>query len=214
MHVSLPPTLPFPAGQGPFRIKGSVYAGVKARYAKQYPGGLDGLAQLIGDPDLETFCKQKFLSSGWYDYFPMLLLARARGLYEVKARGQKASYDDVVDSSASSHAEADLGGIYKILLKFMSPEAAMGRMPGVHRQYFDFGETTINRIEKGVSDLTISGWPDLAFPFYRSYATAFVHRLIVLSGGISPRAEWDPPIPDGERSGVRLVAARVRTTWT
>src|SRR5215831_20665518 len=109
MHVSLPPTLPFPAGQGPFRIKGSVYAGVKARYAKQYPGGLDGLAQLIGDPDLETFCKQKFLSSGWYDYLPLLLIARAGTIALMNNSADRRSYDEVLRSDAQRHAEDDLG---------------------------------------------------------------------------------------------------------
>ena len=213
MPIVLPTRMPFAPGKSPFHVKGSVYQGVRRRTEMEYAGGLDALVKTLGDPELESFCKQKFLPSGWYDYLPLLLIARAATIALMHNSADKRAFDEVMRDSANQHAQADLGGIYKLLLRFTSPEVAMRRTPAVHKQYYDFGTCTVDISQKGRAETWIYGWPELALSFFPVYNRAFVDRLIILAGGENPRAEWDAPIPDGATAGVPLVKVRVMTTW-
>jgi hypothetical protein len=209
LPLVLPATLPMPAGKSPFHIKGSAYSGLRSRQAKLVPGGLEAVLKFIDDPVAREFMKQKFMPSAWYDYLPVLLLARA----SIAAAGREAEAEEFLTESAILHAEGDLGGVYKLLLFFTAPEAAMRRMPLINKQYFDFGRTEVQIAEKGIADSIISGIPAIAAPFYQLYVGEFVHRLLVLSGGKDPRAKWAVPVPDGEKAGIPLVRLSVRTTW-
>jgi hypothetical protein len=204
----LPSKLPMPAGKSPFHIKGSAYAGLRTRQVKQVPGGLEQVLKFIEDPVTREFLRQRFLPTEWYDYLPVLILAGAA----VAATGRQA--DDLITEGAVKHAEQDLGGVYRLLLFFTAPETAMRRMPIVYRQYFDFGNSDVRIVGKGVAESVISGVPAIAAPFFELYVGEFVHRLLVLSGGKNPRAQWATPEPDGEKAGIQTVQIQVRTTWS
>jgi hypothetical protein len=77
LPLELPSRLPMPIGTNPFRIKGSVYAGLRSRYAKLMPGGFDRVLESIDDPVTWDFFSQKFMPNNWYDYLAGLLIVRA-----------------------------------------------------------------------------------------------------------------------------------------
>lgn len=203
----LPAELPFPAGKSPFRAKGSIYKGTKRSHIANVPGGTRAVAEAIEDPAVRAFYEQDFLANEWYDYLPVLPIGRAI----VKVQG--GTPEEVLSEAAERHAERDLSGIYKVLLRFTSPEAAMKRMPRVTDQYFEFLRTEVEVPEPGVAISTIHGMPDIVGPFYRIYVGAFVHRLIELAGGRNPVAIWEQPAPAGFKAGIQLVRMRVRTMW-
>ena len=213
MPISLPIKIPFAPGKSPFRVKGSVYVGVRKRTEEDFEGGFDALVRGLGDPELTAFCQQKFLPSGWYDYLPLLLIARAVTVALMKNSADKRTFDEVMRASAVKHAQQDLGGIYKLLLRFTSPETAMLRLPSVHKQYYDFSYLTVNMLRPNVAETWVYGWPEIALSFFQVYNRAFLDRLIVLAGGQDPIAEWDVPEPDGETAGMKLVKVRARTSW-
>jgi hypothetical protein len=207
LPLVLPTKLPVPAGKSPFHIKGSAYSGLRTRQVKMVPGGLEAVLKLVEDAETRDFLRQKFMPTEWYDYLPVLVLAGAA----VAASGREA--DDIISEGAIKHAEQDLGGVYRILLFFTTPETAMRRMPVVHKQYFDFGDADVRIVGKGVAESFITGVPAIAAPFYELYVGEFVNRLLVLSGGKNPHAQWAEPEPDGEKAGIQTVEIRVRTTW-
>jgi hypothetical protein len=212
-RIPLPATLPFPPGESPFHTKGSVWLGARRQAELDFAGGMDGLAATLGDPALAAFCKQRFLSNAWYDYLPILLVVRATALAHMRNQDDLRSLEQLLEGSAAQHAERDLGGVYKILLRFTSPEAAMRRLPQVTQQYYDFSASEVTVPEPGVAETLITGWPAIALPMLKIYNAAFMHRLIALSGGRNPAAEWRLPEPDGSKAGVSLIKIRVRTTW-
>jgi hypothetical protein len=207
LPLVFPTKLPMPVGTSPFKIKGSVYAGLLSRYEKLVPGGLERVLQEIDDPETREFFSQKFLPNHWYDYLPNLLVDRAA----IAASGRPA--EEFLNEAATLHVESDLGGIYQALLFFSSPEAAMRRLPLINKQYFNFGHTEVQIVGKGVAETCISGWPDIIAPFYQLTASTFVHRLIELSGGKNPQGKWAEPEIDGEKAGIKTFRLRARTTW-
>jgi hypothetical protein len=211
--IVLPTTLPYPPGNSPFHVKGSVYVGLRRRLDAELPGGLRRIVHRLGDPELEKFCLQAFLSNAWYDYFPLLLIARAATIAHMKDTADKRSFEQVIEDDAAKHAESDLGGVYKILLRFTSPESAMRRQSYVLRQYYDFGAIEVQKLEEGLSELYVRGWPTIGLPLLRAYNCAFTHRIVVLSGGRDPHSEWGEVEPDGTMAGVDLGKVFVRTTW-
>ncbi len=208
LPLVFPTKLPMPAGTSPFHIKGSAYSGLRTRQANLVPGGLKQVLKFIDDPVAREFLSQKFMPSGWYDYLPVLLLVGGA----VAATGRSA--EDLVTEGAIQHAEQDLSGVYRVLLFFTSPEAAIRRMPVIHQQYFNFGNTDARIVGRGVAESVIFGCPAIVAPFFQLYVGEFVHRLIALAGGKNPRGEWAVPEPDGEKAGIPLVQMRVRTTWS
>src|SRR5262249_12516841 len=117
--------LPFPAGSSPFRIKGNAYINNRLFAALRVPGGIDAVIASLRHPELQAFFSQRFLASSWYDYFPLLLITRV----EVVLMGRP--WPEVLHTMGEALADRDLGGIYKLLLKFTSPKEAMLRMPKV-----------------------------------------------------------------------------------
>ncbi len=207
LDTLLPPKLPVPAGTSPFNIKGTAYSDLRFRTDKLVPAGFDRVVELIDDPTTREFFRQKFMPNKWYDYLPGIPFSRA-----VVAATGRSPYETLKEHAAM-HTERDLSGVYVVLLFFTSPETAMRRIPVIHKQYFDFGSTEVRIIDKGIAETHIHGWPAFAAPFNQIYSTEFVHRLVVLSGGKNPRAEWTEPEPDGEKNGIKTVRQHVRTTW-
>ena len=172
LPLVFPPKLPIPAGTSPFHIKGSAYTGLRDRQANLVPGGLKQVLKFIDDPAAREFLSQKFMPSGWYDYLPVLLLVGGA----VAATGRSA--EDLVTAGAILHAEQDLSGVYRVLLFFTSPEAAIRRMPVIHQQYFDFGNTDARIVGRGVAEsshLRLSRHRRTIFPAVRERVRAPAH---------------------------------------
>ena len=213
MPLLFPTKLPFAPGASPFHIKGSVYVSTLRRTAETAPDGLARAIAALDDPALQAFFRQKFLAGGWYDYLPILMFARITNVLVVGSTKEQA-LEERLQWTAKLHAEQDVGGLYKFLLRFTSPEAAMQRMPGIYRQYYDFGRVETTILGEGVADSVVHGWPELAARFFQIYNREFNDRVLVLAGARDTKAVYAPFEPDGETAGVPLVRMRIRTTWT
>src|SRR5262249_52692647 len=123
-------------------------------------------------------------------------------------------WPDVLHIMGESLADRDLGGIYKLLLKFTSPKEAMLRMPKVHPQYFNFGRGEILASGDTFTQTCIHGIPQGAAPFSQPLPAPFAPRLIALAGGKQVEAIWHPNVPDGTQAGLSLVKMSARTVWT
>jgi hypothetical protein len=214
MAAFLATELPLAPGTSPFRVKGSVYRRVLERLDHDVPGGAAATIELVpGTDEVRAFFRQHFLIGGWYDYLPLVLLAHADIAVNAPLMKPGLSEEAILGELARRHAEMDLKGIYKVLLRVTAPRTAIARMAYVHRQYFSFGSLDI-QISRGRADTEVGGWPAVAAPLFRIYNSAFAQRLLNLSGARRVIGEWQPPKPDGERSGVPLVRIRGSITWS
>ncbi|MEZ4370496.1 MAG: hypothetical protein R3B07_06705 [Polyangiaceae bacterium] len=84
-YFSPPASLPFPAGESPFRQKGSAWLGDLDYLAEVVPGGLPALQASL-DPALRSFVASPFRASDWYDVFPSALYHEF-GRFETQVTG-------------------------------------------------------------------------------------------------------------------------------
>ena len=202
LPVEFPAALPFAPGASPFLIKGSYYRELQERLVDW-----DGIVKGVQDPAVRAFGLQRFLASEWYDYLPVLLLAKALGEY------MGCPADVAITEQAVRNAKRQLGGIYKFVLSFTSPEVGMRRMRNVYRQIYNFGRCEID-VKGNTAVTSYHEWPSIMAWLYQVTTDAWVGTLLKISGAKSVKRDWAPPQPDGNREGVELVRLEVRTSWS
>jgi hypothetical protein len=202
LPVTYPASLPFAPGTSPFLVKGSIYKELQDRLVDW-----DGIMKSVGDPEVTDFGRQRFLASEWYDYLPVLFMARGLGTY------LQCPADRAIAEQAMKNARRQLGGIYKFVLAFTSPEVGMRRMRSVYRQIYNFGRCEIS-VTANAATTTYYEWPSMMAWLYQITTDAWVGTLLLISGATSIKREWAAPAPDGHRDGLDLVKLEVRTTWT
>jgi hypothetical protein len=201
LRVAFPAALPFLPGTSPFLVKGSYYRELQERLVDW-----DGIMGAVDDGAVREFGLQRFLATEWYDYLPVLLMARALGIY------LDCPADQAIGDQAVKSARRQLSGIYKFVLSFASPEVGMRRMSNVYRHIYSFGRCEISISgDRAVS--TYHEWPLMMAWLYQVTTDAWVGALLGISGATSVRRAWSAPVPDGTRDGVDLVRLEVRTTW-
>src|SRR5262245_26306239 len=149
--------LPFAPGDSPFRIKGTVYKGHLEWVARNSPGGIAGMNRAFRDPRLAPYLAQRFLPSSFYDILPVITSAY------VVARLCELPFAEFLRHRAGIQARSDLGGIYRLLLKFTSPSDVVSRYAAVQAQYFDFGFASAKLVAPRHAELERSQIPSMFF---------------------------------------------------
>jgi hypothetical protein len=198
---------PFAPGKSPFHVKGVLYRNLVEYIDNALDGGLAALVTTFDDPVLRAFTEQPFLAGSFYDVLPTVPLC------EAAAKLLRRPFAQLVREFSAYAAEHDIKGIYRLLLKLVSPEMVMGRMPAAAKQYFDFVATTEQKNGPKSFSGTVRGVPHFAASFFMTASEAFLSRALVLAGAKEPRHAWQAPLPDGEREGVQLVKLLREVNW-
>jgi hypothetical protein len=197
----------FAPGKSPFRGKGVTYRNYFDYVDEFIPGGRERLLAALGDPALRAFATQPFLAGTFYDTLPMVALCEtAAGLM------QRPFVQFVREFSAVS-AERDTKGVYRMLLKLVSPNLVMERVPAVAKQYFDFITASVEKISPKSYRSTARGVPEMVAQFYMLSTEAFLARALTLAGAVEPMQRWLQPTPEGTRDGAPLVTLRREVWW-
>jgi hypothetical protein len=195
-------------GESPFHVRGSTYAGMVTYANKYLPGGYAALVESIEDPELRSFAEHVFLPVAWYDVLPLIDLSREL------ARLEGRSVRDSVKRRAAFIAERDVTGLYRVLLRIVSPEFAMNRLQKAACRYFDFGVAeeleTGTGYSKGRFGKLPVGLTDWFGPMLEGYAGV----VLRMAGATAPQITVGEPRPDGARNGFRTVAFDVEFRWT
>jgi hypothetical protein len=200
--------VPAAVGESPFHVRGSTYAGLVEYVNRNLPGGYAALVDSIEDPQLHEFAQQVFLPVGWYDALPLMDLSRA----QAKLDGR--TVRDSVKRRAAFVAERDVKGLYRVLLRIVSPEYAMNRLQQTACRYFDFG--LAEELESGIGysrgrfSKLPAGLTDWFTPMLEGYAGV----VLRLAGAAAPQIILGKPKPDGARNGFRTVAFDIEFRWT
>jgi hypothetical protein len=203
----MPQRLRFAPGKSPFHVKGVVYRYFFEYLDHQLEGGRARLLAAIDEPDLRAFADQPFLAGTFYDTAPIMALCeRAASLLGRPFLG-------FVREFAEQQAETDIKGIYRMLLRLVSPDLVMDRVPAAAKQYFDFVSTEVEKLGPKSYRSTAHGIPEPLMQFYMTVTEAFLSRALTLAGAKELVHRWLPPQPDGVREGVPLVVCSRELSW-
>lgn len=196
----------FAVGESPFRTKGNNYRGSVAQYDALVPGGYKAVIASITEPALRGFVSREFFSSEWYDVYPLYALdAHAAALSGL-------TLDAFVRKTGALQATTDMNGIYRTVLRFISPETALKRLAPFASQLFTFGENQAVNVPNGGS-ITTRGVPLDLCDWYCRLAAYYLGQVITHAGALNPRYRFEPPTAAGEAHGVTLGAQRWHVEW-
>lgn len=200
--------LPFRPGEGPFRIKGVAYRGHLDYVAEHVPGGVEEMVRGFRDPALATFFEQKFLASTFYDVIPLVVAGY------VCARQCRKSFSEFVRIRSRYQAQKDIGGIYRVLLKLVSPMHVIQRLPALQAQYLDFTKDgTVEVVEPKRVVLRCTGLPAMLAGWYTTVNETYIEVVLTAAGARNVLVRTAPHEPDGKLEGVAAVKWRSEVVW-
>jgi hypothetical protein len=208
MTTPAPSGPPYAPGTSPFHVKGGIYSGTIKFFNEKVEGGAEQLFREIRDPQLNAFIQQKFLPSSWYDVLPCAPLIRA------EARILGMSVTGYLKHRAAYQAAQDLSGVYRLLLKLVSPTMVAERLPRLVGQIFDFG-TTESTVESPRHHLLrMNGLPSVLYEWVSTAFVVYAETTLKAAGARACKVALRAPIPDGEAHGVPLSAVVLDAEWT
>src|SRR5262249_57039477 len=107
----------------------------------------------------------------------------------------------------------DTRAVYRPLLRFTRPADVLGRGLTVLRQYVNFGNLTVEILERQHGVVTVHGWPAMGAPYFRAYSWPFLERLLTMAGAKHATLEFGEDAPDGALRGVALVKMQGSARW-
>jgi hypothetical protein len=189
-------------------VKGHVYQKMRENVAETVDGGVERLLERIEQPAVREFFGQRFFGGSWYDALPMTILAAAHARllgvplhYHCRERGR------II-------AGRDVPGIYRALLKLVSPERLVGQLPRAAALYFDFGVASIEWVAPNVARTTLAGLPDVLGVMLAGIVEGFMATALELTGARDVRVRTVSVVYDGgEVSGICTAALQHEATW-
>lgn len=207
MFADSPENLPFAPGLSPFRLKGTGYRGHMQYAEAKVPGGVKAMIAGLHDPRLKEFFQQPFLASSWYDILPLLPAGR------VCAALMRKPYEIYLRDRTRTQAQADLNGIYSMLLKIISTESVALRLPRIMSQYFDFGKIHTQPEATGIVSCKSSAIPRILYPWYQPVLTEYVDAALQIAGTGRVLVTSEPPENDGVVSGTPTIRFKWTIRW-
>jgi hypothetical protein len=112
-------------------------------------------------------------------------------------------------------AEADLNGLYRTLLRVVSPGLLAPRLPKIQAQYLNFGALTVTATEAKYCEVVRRDHPHLLVHWYVAVVHGFLPCVLACSGAKDVHVRWDPPESEGtDAAGFERVALRFKIQWT
>lgn len=102
-------------------------------------------------PDDREVLRSVILAGSWY---PIGVVNRA--LDGVLSRNERPAADDEMRRLSAYIADSDLGSVYKMVLRFGSPEFLLKRTDSLWNRYFDVGRLTPHEVGKNHWRLSLS----------------------------------------------------------
>jgi hypothetical protein len=197
---------PFRPGESPFLVKGNIIIGCQEYMADALPGGFEATKAALSD-EWRRYFDQRFLASSLYDCFPFaVLLYMAADL-----AGQPANA--FLSRAFETQAQRGQQGVYKLLLRAISPEMLVKRLPSVGSQLFNFTTSEVKQIAPGHWHNIIQGVPELLREVYCTSSGAFVSRALRTTGARDFEHRWLEPQPATSAHGVEIVTLTRELRW-
>lgn len=200
-------TWPHELGDGPYGIKGSAFNGVKTYMEKHVPGGMKALLEQSKDENLTKFMNQPFLPSAFYDVFAIALLRyHAAKMLEI-------DYDQHVFDGAAHQFNLDINGVYKVLLRVVSPMKVISRVAAATNNYFNFAPAAVEKVDNNSAILFRTDFPEKLIAWYKPTARAYAHEAVRVTGGKVLHNEFSIEKTGNKQDEQDLVTVRLDIRW-
>lgn len=198
--------LPFAPGESPFRMKGVAFRETLEQFAK-VPDGLERVRSKLATDALRRYFEQPFVAGGWYDVFAMAQLDMAA------ARAFGVSFEGWLRDSTRKQVATSMSGIYRSLMKLLSPATLAWGLPRIATTYFDFGNVSTRRSSPASVRMSVEGVPTLLVPWFQFVCAEFTVEALHVAGTPEARASWEGVSPTGPRHGVQTSRMEVEFRW-
>ena len=191
--------LVFTPGHSPFCIKGTALNDALFNMDR-LPGKRRACIDRVPSPALRQFFDQIFLASGWYDLYPLLFLNDAA------AAIAGVSYEQWLRDSSAEHAEIVLGGIYRFVLRVLSPSTMTTGLTRLAAMYFNFVQVSRTAVRGGRMEILLDGAPAPIAEYLRGTVPAFLEVALRLAGQPAGQLTCSPARPSGSRVGIPIFS--------
>jgi hypothetical protein len=179
---------------------------------KQYDalvkGGAAAVRNSFSEVDLGLFARNDFFASTWYDIVPMAYMDyRAAELSEL-------SFDEFAHQAADLQAKSDMNGVYRLLLRFVSPQSALKKLTLLSTIYFNFGKSTVQMDSASSATVTTKGVPEILEEWFPRATAYYIGYCLRFSGASNLKYEFLKPGPGEVRDGHKTADIRWRVTWS
>jgi hypothetical protein len=199
--------LPAPPGHNPFRVKGHGLLARMAVYDRMIPGGSAAVMEAIPDAAVRDYLRGPLLRASWYDLFAHAELDLAA------ARLRNLPGSQSVASASAAQAEADARGIYKVLLRFVSPHMLIKKLGAISSQYFDHGDILVQRLDDKGARMTRTGIANQLFWWWTGILDGYVTALFKMAGADGVVCTCSPLFSDDIDNPVGLGRFEVDVRW-
>lgn len=193
---------PFSPGQGPFRIKGNAYRGHLSYVDSYVPGGREAHAESLRSLSRERgeamarYFEQNFLASAWYDVYPLALAGAACG----HLTGE--DFLSFVYNRSCAQARADIGGVHRFLLRFVSAKSIALRTPGLMARYVEFVTVESTAVDAYTMRSSFAGSPVALAPWLAAVMEGYITTVVEIAGNTRPRTTTTAVLATGDHHGV------------
>jgi hypothetical protein len=206
-NLAMQPNFPFRPGESPFRVKGSICRGCIDYIGEHVPGGMPAVLAALPNDGFRRCCEQPFLASTLYDAFVLDALLRAA------ARVVGQGFEAFLNQAFEAQAARDQRGVYKLLLRAISPEMLVKRLPSIGSQLFTFTSSEVRELAPGHWENAIAGVPVLLRTVYCESSGAFVKRALRTAGAHDLSHRWLEPQPTPALHGVAICTVVRDLHW-
>jgi hypothetical protein len=147
-----------------------------------------------------------FLAASSYDIAPLVRMTIAGAALE------KVPVDAFVRQRAYEIADADLRGIFRLLLKLASPEGTAERLWKAFNGYFEPCRAALDSVGRGRFAARMIGIPSCIEGFYVYAVEGFVTRALELAGAKGIKIAWNSPVDDPDGGATTGIA--METRWS
>lgn len=200
--------IPFAPGDSPFKVKGSICGGCVDYIGAHVKGGMPAVVAALPNDQLRASVNAAFLASVWYDAFVLDALLQAA------AKVQGLPFDAFLTQAFEAQAERDQRGVYKLLLRAISPEMLVKRLPRIGTQLFSFTQSEVTELAPGHWHNTIHGIPHALRTVYCGSSGAFVSRALRTTGAQDLQHRWLTPQDAPSVHGVSICTVVRELRWT
>jgi hypothetical protein len=172
------------------------------------PGGRVAFLDALGPHAAAAYYDQIFVASGDYDISPLVLL------YRVVAKMKGVPTGKFIEARSRWSAASVIQGLWKPVLKTVSPEAMADRVHFAFNRFFEPSRATPILVAPGRLEVEFTTIPAHMNGFYTTSTVGFVEAALELAGAKDARLEFARPQPSGELAGVPIERHRFVGTWT
>jgi len=198
---------PAAAGEGPFRVRGHAFQTALDYVDQRLAGGRAGFLAALGPEDAAPYFDQIFVASGDYDIAPLVLL------YCTAARMKGVATGRFIEARSRWSAASVVQGLWKPVLKTVSPEAMAERVHYAFNRFFEPCRANPLGVTPGRLEVELTSIPGHMNGLYASSTIGFVEACLALAGAVDAKLQFDPPQSSGELKGVPTERLRFVATW-